>query len=109
AAHATTYPDHWNGVISVDDMCQSWYSDHAADCGVGLSTAYNTQIMHQPAWSLFALLKLAGANQTPDGYPIDPPLPQSTFSLKFPNVGVTSKRGLLSGYVRPVSSAKLKM
>ena len=53
AVRATVYPKHWDGILSVDDACRSWYSTNPAQCGVGLSSAYNTQIMHQPAWSLF--------------------------------------------------------
>ena len=36
---------------------------------------WNTQIMHQPSWSLFAALKLAGLDPVRDGYRIDPHLP----------------------------------
>jgi len=109
AAHATAYPDHWNGVISVDDVCKSWYSENDADCGVGLSSSYSTQIMHQPAWSLFAVLKLAGIDPTADGYRIDPHLPQNTFALRFPNVSISSRPGLLRGTIKTVSSARLKL
>ena len=53
-------------MISVDDECTSYYERTTARCGIGLATGAgvingnDTQIMHQPAYSLFDLLKLAG-------------------------------------------------
>jgi len=101
AAHATAYPKHWDGVISVDDVCRSFYSDSPERCGTGLSSAYEGQIMHQPAWSLFDAIKLAGIQPTTDGYAIAPHLPFAHFSLRFPNVGVAYEDGAARGYVTP--------
>ncbi len=109
ANHTTVYPQHWDGVISVDDACRAWYSSTPQDCGVGLSTAYDTQIMHQPAWTLFDTIKLAGINPVEDGYEITPELPMSTFSLRFPQVGVASQPRLLRGYIAPQTGGKLTM
>lgn len=109
AAHATVYPQNWSGVISVDDACRAWYSDYAAECGVGLSSAYNTQIMHQPAWLLFDVIKLAGVNPETDGYRITPRLPMATFSVRMRDVGVASRPRQLRGYIRPVSGGTLKL
>jgi len=109
ATHATVYPDHWNGVLSTDDACRSWYSKDPANCGVGLSTAYDTQIMHQPAWGLFDAVKLAGVEPTADGYRIVPELPMDTFSLDLPRVGVEASPGSLGGYVRLEADATLRM
>jgi Glycosyl hydrolase 36 superfamily, catalytic domain len=109
AVRATVYPDHWNGILSVDDACRSWYSKDPANCGVGLSSAYDTQIMHQPAWSLFDAIRLAGVTPTADGYRIAPHLPMDTFSLRLPRVGVSAARGRLSGFVRPEASGVLRM
>jgi hypothetical protein len=100
AAHATTFPDHWNGILSADDVCNSFHaSEDPAKCGVGLSTGYQGQIMHQPAWSLFDATKLAGVEPTAAGYTFDPHLPASRFSLRFPDVGVTYERRRARGYV----------
>jgi hypothetical protein len=41
-------------VLGVDDACRSWYSKDPANRGVGLSTGYTTQIMHQPGVVAFA-------------------------------------------------------
>ena len=108
ATHANVYPSHWDGVISVDDVCRSWYSTHPEQCGNGLSTAYDTQIMHQPAWSLFDVIKLAGVDPTRDGYRVVPHLPMSTFSLRLPEIGVAQSPGVLRGYVRPEQAAVLR-
>ena len=35
AAHATAYPDHWNGTISSDDACNAFYSPEPERCGIG--------------------------------------------------------------------------
>jgi hypothetical protein len=101
AAHAHAFPDHWDGILSVDDACNSFHaSDDPAKCGIGLSTGYEGQIMHQPAWSLYDATKLAGIEPTAAGYRFSPHLPSRTFSLRFPDVGVAYSRRLARGYVR---------
>jgi hypothetical protein len=109
ARRATIYPDHWDGILSVDDACRSWYSTNPAQCGVGLSSTYNTQIMHQPAWSLFDTIKLAGIEPVTDGYRISPHLPLGTFSLRLPLVGISAAPGTLRGYLRPEAGGKVRM
>src|SRR5439155_7380741 len=101
AAHAQAFPKHWAGVISIDDVCRSFYSDSPERCGTGLSSAYDGQIMHQPAWSLFDAIKLAGIEPTAAGYTIAPHLPFTRFSLRFPNVGVAYEAGRARGYLTP--------
>ena len=66
-AHARAYPRRWNGVISVDDVCHAHYASDPSRCGIGIFGGWNTQIMHQPSWSLFAALKLAGLEPVRDG------------------------------------------
>jgi hypothetical protein len=109
ATHATVYPSHWDGVISIDDACRSWYSTHPEQCGVGLTTAYDGQIIHQPAWSLFDAIKLAGIQPTADGYRVVPHLPMSTFSVRLPQAGVAQSAGVLRGYVQPEQGGNLRM
>lgn len=105
AAHATAFPEHWDGLISVDDDCASYYQSPPSSCGVGLATGagavngYDTQIMHQPAYSLFDLLKLVGVEATGDGYQVVPHLPMSSFDVRLPQVGVAQQSGLIRGYV----------
>src|SRR3954470_15291032 len=109
AQHATVYPEHWDGVISVDDACRVWYSDDPQVCGIGLTTAYNTQIMHQPAWALFDLVKLAGLQGERDGWRVLPRLPMKTFSVRLPDVGVAAEPGLLRGYVTPGRTGTVRL
>jgi hypothetical protein len=109
AAHAHAYPDHWNGVISVDDVCHAHYSDDPSGCGIGFTELYDTQIMHQPAWSLFDVIKLAGVEPTRQGYQIDPHLPMKRFSVRLPRVGVAYEPGRARGYLRLASSRPLRM
>ena len=108
-AHARAYPRHWNGVISVDDVCCAHYSSDPSRCGIGILDGWSTQIMHQPAWSLFAALKLAGLDPVRDGYRIDPHLPMASFSLRLPDAGVEYGRARARGYVRPHGRARLRM
>ena len=106
AAHATAFPDHWDGVISVDDECAAYFQSPNSGCGIGLATGegaipgYDTQVMHQPAYSLFDLVKLAGVDPTSGGYQIVPRLPLSTFDVRLPEVGVAQQPGTIRGYFR---------
>jgi hypothetical protein len=109
AAHATAFPQRWNGVLSVDDACSAYYASDPSRCGIGLFPDYNTQIMHQPAWSLFAVLKLAGVDPVRDGYRIDPHLPVATFSLRMPQVGLDYGRARVRGYLRPSGHRRLRL
>jgi hypothetical protein len=68
--------------------------------GDGVLPGYDTQIMHQPAYSLFDLLKLAGLGTTSSGYRIVPHLPMRTFTVRFPDVGIAQRPGLIRGYFR---------
>ncbi len=109
AAHAHAFPDRWNGILSVDDVCNSWFSEDPGACGIGLDHTYAGQIMHQPAWTLYALTRLAGIRPTARGYRFAPSLPLKSFSLRLPNVGVAVRRGLLRGYVRPQRGGPLQI
>ena len=110
AAHATAFPDHWAGVISVDDMCNAHYENDPARCGIQIATGrYNTQLMHQPAWSMFDTIKLAGIDATRDGYRIDPHLPMRTFSLRLPRAGLAYEDDRVRGYLEIERSDKLAM
>jgi hypothetical protein len=106
AAHAVAFPRHWDGVISVDDECAAYYQSPNSGCGIGLANGdgvvpgYDTQIMHQPAYSLFDLLKLAGIDATARGYRIVPHLPMASFNLRFPDVGLAQRPGVIRGYLR---------
>jgi hypothetical protein len=110
AAHAAAFPGHWDGIISVDDVCNSFYaSADPAKCGNGLSTSYEGQIMHQPAWSLYDATKLAGIQPTTAGYTIDPHLPSRTFSLRFPDAGVSYERRRARGYLVLEATGTVRM
>ncbi len=104
AAHASAFPENWDGVISVDDECASYYEEPPSRCGIGLATGagvingYDTQIMHQPAYSLFDLVKLAGVEPTQDGYLVTPHLPMKSFDIRLPELGVARQEGLIRGY-----------
>ncbi len=109
ANHATQFPNHWAGTISVDDACYGYYSAAPQNCGIGLSTDYDGQITEQPTWMVMDAVDLAGVTPLPDGYEIVPHLPTSTFSLRLPQVGVASAPGLLRGYVTPQAGGDLVM
>src|SRR5262245_10016382 len=65
--------------------------------------------MHQPAWSLFDTIGLAGIEPTRAGYRIDPELPMSSISLRLTRVGVAYSPGVARGYLRPAGHGRLKM
>ena len=115
ATHATVFPDHWDGVISVDDECAAYYQSPNSGCGIGLATGfgathgYDTQIMHQPAYALFDLLQLAGVQPTGSGYRIVPHLPMAKFDVRLPSVGLAQQPGMIRGYFRAIASATVTM
>jgi Glycosyl hydrolase 36 superfamily, catalytic domain/Glycosyltransferase family 36 len=109
AAHASAYPAHWDGISSVDDVCHSFYSPTPASCGAGLTTAYEGQVMHQPAWSLFDAIRLAGIDPTATGYEIRPELPFARFSLALPEVGVRYGIRTASGYIVTAATGSVTM
>jgi hypothetical protein len=109
ATHASVFPRAWDGLLSVDDVCWSYYSSHPDRCGNGLTSSYDTQILHQPAWSLFDVIKLAGIDPTAEGYTIDPHLPFSRFSVRLPLVGVSYEARRVAGYIKPLSGGTLTL
>ena len=109
AAHATAYPNEWDGILSVDDVCNSFYSPNPALCGNGLDHTYEGQIMGQPTWTLFDAIKFAGVDPTATGYRIAPTLPFPDFSLSLTQVGVDYRSGLARGYVTISHTGDLSM
>jgi hypothetical protein len=109
AVHADAYPYQWDGTLSVDDVCRSYYSTGAGTCGAGLTDAYQGQIMHQPAWSLFDTIALTGVTPTVDGYDIAPHWPTGSFDVEFPTVGVAEQAHAMRGYVVVDSSRPLTL
>jgi hypothetical protein len=113
-AHATAFPDHWSGVLHVDDACSSFYATAPERCGIEFlldqtDHAYNGQITHQPAWGLLAALRLAGIEPDRRGYSFAPVLPLRRYTIDLPRVGVAVERRRMSGYVRTESRAPLAL
>jgi hypothetical protein len=106
-AHARAYPRRWNGVLSIDDACNAWFAADPGDCGIDLDRSYAGQIMHQPAWTLYALTRLAGIEPTAAGYRFAPKLPLRRFSLRLPRVGLAVRPGSVRGYLRPLAGGPL--
>jgi hypothetical protein len=67
ANHATQFPDHWAGTISVDDVCWTHFSSNPSCCGVPLFDQYNGQITEQPTWMVMNATRLAGVTPTGAG------------------------------------------
>jgi hypothetical protein len=78
-------------------------------CGNGLTTGYEGQIMHQPAWSLFDAIRLAGIVPTATGFAIRPELPLPTFSVGLPEIGVAYRDTVARGYVVAATRTTLTM
>jgi Glycosyl hydrolase 36 superfamily, catalytic domain/Glycosyltransferase family 36 len=109
AAHAAAFPERWNGVLSVDDACHAWFAEDPASCGIGLDPSYAGQIMHQPAWTLYSLTRLAGIVPTARGYRFRPRLPLRRFSVRLPRVGLELRPGSVRGYLRPSAGGALRV
>jgi glycosyl hydrolase family 36/glycosyl transferase family 36 len=101
-AHTRAFPNHWNGTISVDDVCNGFYSPEPARCGIGGAlNVWAGEITEQPTWMVMNAIRLAGVTANRRGYRIAPHYPFKRFSLRTSQVGVTSQRRKLSGYVTP--------
>jgi hypothetical protein len=107
AAHASAFPRHWGGTISVDDACNAFYAADPARCGVGLYNDYAGQITEQPTWMVMGALNLAGVTATRRGFRIDPHLRR--FSLRMPRVGVERSPHLERGYLRVETVGRLRL
>jgi hypothetical protein len=109
ANHATQYPDHWQGTISIDDVCHAFYGNHPESCGTGLSQTYSGQITEQPTWMVMNAIRLAGLTPTRRGYDIAPHLPFARFSLRLSQIGIASEKRRLRGYVTPLHGGSVQM
>jgi Glycosyl hydrolase 36 superfamily, catalytic domain/Glycosyltransferase family 36 len=107
AAHASAFPQHWDGTISVDDACNAFYARHPDRCGIPLYNDYAGQITEQPAWMVMNAVHLAGVTPTEHGFLIAPHL--ARFYLRLPEVGVARAPRLLRGYVRIERRERLVM
>ncbi len=107
--HATEFPDHWAGTISVDDACWAHSSSHPERCGIGIFSGYNGQITEQPTWMVMNAIRLAGVMPTKDGYRIASHLPLREFSLRLPRIGIASGRRELRGYVQAEQADRLEL
>ncbi|MBI2382990.1 MAG: hypothetical protein HYV18_02835 [Gammaproteobacteria bacterium] len=112
AWHAQAFPDRWNGVLSVDDVCWAWYAKDKGMCGdevLAPQYRYAGQILNKHAWWLWTIQKLAGIEPDALGYRIEPHLPFAHFSLRLPGVGIAAEPGSLRGYVRTERADRLLM
>ena len=109
AKHADLYPDHWQGTISVDDVCHAFYGNHPESCGTGLSQTYSGQITEQPTWMVMNAIRLAGLTPTGRGFYIAPHLPFAKFSLRLPQIGIASETRRLRGYVTPLRGGSMEL
>ena len=89
AAHATAFPDHWNGTISIDDACNAWYSSDPSRCGIGVPS-WQGQITEQPTWMVMNALRLAGVTPTRDGLPHRPAPADGALHVRMPRAGVAA-------------------
>jgi Glycosyl hydrolase 36 superfamily, catalytic domain/Glycosyltransferase family 36 len=113
-AHATAFPEHWTGVLNVDDACSSFYATAPDRCGIDFlldlsDHTTNGQITHQPAWGLLATLRLAGIEPDRRGYAIAPVLPLRRYSIDLPMVGITVSGSGMRGYLRTASTGPLRL
>jgi hypothetical protein len=107
AAHAAAYPRRWDGVLSVDDVCAAHYEPDPSGCGLKVSDEVQGLNLHQPAWTLWDAIKLAGIQTTADGITFDPQLPARHFALTLPDVGVIRSPDATRGFVRVARTGPL--
>ncbi len=109
-AHSRAFPTHWNGTISVDDVCNGFYSPEPARCGIGGAlNVWAGEITEQPTWMVMNAIRLAGVTANRSGYRIAPHYPFRRFSLRTSQVAVTSTARALRGYVTPHLDGPVRM
>jgi Glycosyl hydrolase 36 superfamily, catalytic domain len=108
ADHASAFPGHWAGTISVDDACYSYYARHPDYCGA-ISSHYDGQVTEQPTWMVMDAIRLAGITPTEAGYTIAPHFPFTRFSLRLPEIGIASGPRTLRGYLVAQRTASLRL
>ena len=110
ANHAALFPNHWDGITSVDDLCQAFFQANPEQCGGAIGeTNYEGQITEQPTWMVMDGIRLAGITPTEAGYHVAPHLPFEAYSLRLPQVGVALQPNLMRGYVTPQAGGLLGM
>jgi hypothetical protein len=107
--HATQFPDHWEGTISVADTCWTHYSSQPERCGIPLYTTYSGQITEQPTWLVKHAVRLAGITPTNNAFLVAPHFPFRKFSLRMPRIGIAASKRLLRGYVVPEGSEPFEL
>jgi len=112
--HAQAFPEHWGGVLSIDDACDSFYASTPDECGIDLllnltGHEVSGQITHQPAWGLMSALRLAGVEPDERGYTFAPVLPLRHFSIRLPQIGIAVSRSSMHGYVRTRTSRPIRL
>ena len=92
-AHAAAFPNHWDGLIIVDDECAAYYQRPNSGCGIGLATgegasrATTLRSCTSPPTACSTCSSWPAWTPTGRGYRIVPHLPMSTFNVRFANVG----------------------
>lgn len=111
AVHAASFPDNWDGIVSVDDVCTSYYDlKNQGICGLRLERdAWDGEITEQPTWMVMGLINLAGLRASESGYVVDPQLPVRYFNIRFPTAGVARTRQGLSGYFNAEANGTVTM
>ncbi|MGI8609278.1 MAG: GH36-type glycosyl hydrolase domain-containing protein [Candidatus Dormibacteria bacterium] len=110
ATHAAVFPNHWDGITSVDDLCQAFFQSNPEQCGGAVNnTNYQGQITEQPTWLVMNALNLGGITATKAGYDVSPHLPMATYSLRFPQVGLAVEKARMRGYVTPQAGGGVQM
>jgi hypothetical protein len=99
ASHAEAFPQNWSGVLSVDDVCWSFYSSRPHACANGYVRDYNTQNTHQPTWLWLTAMRLAGLDPTPAALNVRPRIPLADYSFASGGVGLWRSGSAIGGFV----------
>ena len=105
-AHATAFPVHWDGILSVDDVCHSFYSPTPPSAAPGSPPL--TRADHAPAGveSVRCASGWPGSTRSRAAIRSGPSCRSTIFSLAFPDVAVAYRgaSARLSGQGRPWSA-----
>jgi hypothetical protein len=110
--HAEVYPDTWIGQWSGPDSYNAHYAERPGQTwdtfplsGAMMDFPVTNGHAHACIW--FGLIKLMGIHPGPEGFTIDPRMPEGPFSVKTELIGLERGEGMMRGSITPLGAGPI--